>query len=115
MVSTEQKLWAHRKALDRFRAENIELYFNTIIQSLTVEENQAKTIVSKDEEDQERRLALVDRLGLKHVLNFYGVNCQGQTTITIGLGFHRPKLILADELTSNLDDENCAAVLAKRS
>ena len=33
--------------------------------------------------------------------------------MAIGLGLiHRPKLILADEPTSNLDDENCAAVIS---
>ena len=69
----------------------------------------------KGEEDQVRRLALVDRLGLKNVLNYkVGQLSQGQKQrLAIGLGLiHRPKLILADEPTSNLDDENCAAVIS---
>lgn len=108
----------NRKALDRFRAENIGVVFQHYhyIKSLTVEENlKLRQLFPKDEEDQERRLALVDRLGLKHVLNNKGGQLsQGQKQrLAIGLGLiHRPKLILADEPTSNLDDENCAAVIS---
>lgn len=108
----------NRKALDRFRAENIGVVFQHYhyIKSLTVEENlKLRQLFPKGEEDQERRLALVDRLGLKHVLNNKGGQLsQGQKQrLAIGLGLiHRPKLILADEPTSNLDDENCAAVIS---
>lgn len=108
----------NRKALDLFRGQNIGVIFQHYhyIKSLTVEENlKLRQLFPKGEEDQVRRLALVDRLGLKNVLNHkVGQLSQGQKQrLAIGLGLiHRPKLILADEPTSNLDDENCAAVIS---
>jgi len=108
----------NRKALDQFRAENIGVIFQHYhyIKSLTVEENlKLRQLFPKGDEDRERRLALIDRLGLKKVLNNKGGQLsQGQKQrLAIGLGLiHRPKLILADEPTSNLDDENCAAVIS---
>ena len=108
----------NRKALDLFRGQNIGVIFQHYhyIKSLTVEENlKLRQLFPKGEEDQVRRLALVDRLGLKNVLNYkVGQLSQGQKQrLAIGLGLiHRPKLILADEPTSNLDDENCAAVIS---
>ena len=108
----------NRKALDLFRGQNIGVIFQHYhyIKSLTVEENlKLRQLFPKGEENQVRRLALVDRLGLKNVLNHkVGQLSQGQKQrLAIGLGLiHRPKLILADEPTSNLDDENCAAVIS---
>lgn len=108
----------NRRALNRFRAENIGVIFQHYhyIKSLTVEENlKLRQLFPKGDEDQDRRLALVDRLGLKKVMNNKeGQLSQGQKQrLAIGLGLiHRPKLILADEPTSNLDDENCAAVIS---
>lgn len=107
-----------RKALDLFRGQKIGVIFQHYhyIKSLTVEENlKLRQLFPKGEEDHVRRLALVDRLGLKNVLNHkVGQLSQGQKQrLAIGLGLiHRPKLILADEPTSNLDDENCAAVIS---
>ena len=58
---------------------------------------------------------MLNRLGLTKALTKKGYQLsQGQKQrLAIALGLiHQPKLVLADEPTSNLDDQNCDAVIS---
>jgi len=107
----------NRKELDAFRGTNIGLIFQQYhyISSLTVEENLIiRQRSSHNKADKERRLGIAERLGLTDQLN-KKVNqlSQGQQQrLSIALGLiHQPKVVFADEPTSNLDDANCDQVL----
>lgn len=103
--------------LDTFRGQQIGLVFqkNHAIRSLTVLENlKARLYFSKHQihtSHIEEVLKDLDLLELKHrPINELSV---GQLQ-RLGIGMaviHNPKLILADEPTSSLDDENCSAVI----
>ncbi len=105
------------KKLDAFRGENIGLIFqNTIaISSLTVYENlQARLYFSGINEQREAIEGMLTQLDLVSVKN------QKPNTLSTGqlqrLGIalgviHKPNIILADEPTSSLDDENSELVI----
>ncbi|NKI32176.1 ABC transporter ATP-binding protein [Croceivirga thetidis] len=106
-----------RKELDRFRGSQIGLIFQQyhFVKSLNVEENlKLRQHFPKQLKDTERRRAIAQRLGLSdHLQKKVGQLSQGQQqrlAIAIGL-VHQPKVVFADEPTSNLDDKNCAQVL----
>ena len=107
-----------RRSLDRFRGQNIGLIFQQYhyVRSLTVEENlKVRQQYPKKLKDQERRHALCERLGLTSLMNKFVFDLsQGQKQrLAIALGLiHQPKVVLADEPTSNLDDINCSKVIA---
>ena len=106
-----------RKEMDSFRGKEIGLIFQQyhFIKSLNVEDNLVlRQSVLKDSVDKERRHQLAERLGLSGHLNKKVTELsQGQQQrLSIALGLiHRPKVILADEPTSNLDDMNCVKVI----
>ena len=99
------------------QSKNIGIIFQQyyFVSSLSVEDNlllrQSFPVSSIDNE---RRNKITERLGLKEHLN-KKVNAlsQGQQQrLSIALGLiNKPKLILADEPTSNLDDANCDTVI----
>ncbi|WP_343486439.1 ATP-binding cassette domain-containing protein [Allomuricauda sp. d1] len=107
----------NRKALDEFRGANIGLVFQQYhyVKSLNVEENlKLRQHFPKKLVDKERRIAIAERLGLGDHLNKKVTELsQGQQQrLSIALGLiHRPKVVFADEPTSNLDDSNCEQVL----
>lgn len=107
-----------RKALDLFRGQNIGIIFQHYhyIKSLTIEENLIlRQRLPRRLIDKERRLSMLSRLGLTKALTKKGYQLsQGQKQrLAIALGLiHQPKLVLADEPTSNLDDQNCDAVIS---
>lgn len=105
------------KKLDAFRGKHIGIIFqNTIaISSLTVFENlQARLYFSGIPNQKEAIETILNQLDLVSVKN------QKPNTLSTGqlqrLGIalgviHEPDIILADEPTSSLDDENCELVI----
>jgi len=106
-----------RTEIDTFRGEHIGLIFQQyhFVKSLNVSDNlRLRQSYPKASNDKTRRLELVERLGLTEHLNKNVTNLsQGQQQrLSIALGLiHKPKIILADEPTSNLDDKNCDKVI----
>ncbi|MDY8134868.1 ABC transporter ATP-binding protein [Aquimarina sp. 2201CG5-10] len=106
-----------RKQLDNFRGQHIGLIFQRsyFIRSLTLLENLIlREQLSKKKNDRYRREELVIQLGLSDFQNkrVYQLSEGQQQRLSIALGvIHKPKVILADEPTSNLDDANCEKVI----
>lgn len=105
------------RALDAYRGKNIGLVFqrNYTVQSLSVKENlEARLFFAKKPMDRKAIHAFLNDLGLAE-LKDRKINqlSQGQLQrLGIALSVvHRPKLILADEPSSSLDDDNCKAVI----
>ena len=107
-----------RKQLNCFRGEHIGLIFQKMyfIKSLTLLENLIlRERLSKKKSDRYRREELIMHLGLADVQNkkVYQLSEGQQQRLSIALGvIHKPKVILADEPTSNLDDINCEIVIS---
>lgn len=106
-----------RKAANQFRGEHIGIIFQQyhFIQSLNVIENlRLRQHFPKKSDDKKRRHELADRLGLSEHLdkkvNALSHGQQQRLGIALGL-IHKPKIIFADEPTSNLDDTNCTKVI----
>jgi putative ABC transport system ATP-binding protein len=106
-----------RKELDRFRGEHIGIVFQKyrFIQSLNVHQNLSlRQNYPKSDSDPDRLQALCERLGIAGVLDKKVSNLsQGQQQrLSIALGLiHKPRVVFADEPTSNLDDENSERVV----
>ncbi|MFK7747549.1 MAG: ATP-binding cassette domain-containing protein [Kordia sp.] len=103
--------------LDTFRGQNIGLVFqkNHAVQSLSVFENlQARLFFSKKTSNTTIIDALLTELGLIEYKN-RKVNALSEGQLQrLGIALsviHNPKVILADEPTSSLDDENCSIVI----
>ena len=102
--------------MDRFRGKNIGIVFQKphFINSLTVKENlQLAQYISK-KNDKNRIQSLLESLGIEDKANKKTQNLsQGERQrVSIALAIvNSPKLILADEPTSSLDDLNCDKVI----
>ena len=102
--------------MDRFRGKNIGIVFQKphFINSLTVKENlQLAQYISK-KIDKTRINSLLGSLGIEDKANKKTLNLsQGEKQrVSIALAIvNSPKLILADEPTSSLDDLNCDKVI----
>ena len=102
--------------MDRFRGKNIGIVFQKphFINSLTVKENlQLAQYISK-KIDKTRIGSLLESLGIEDKANKKTLNLsQGEKQrVAIALAIvNSPKLILADEPTSSLDDLNCDKVI----
>ena len=102
--------------MDRFRGKNIGIVFQKphFINSLTVKENlQLAQYISK-KSDKNRVQSLLESLGIEDKANKKTQNLsQGEKQrVSIALAIvNSPKLILADEPTSSLDDLNCDKVI----
>jgi len=103
--------------LDKFRGENIGFVFQKkhAISSLNVYENlQARLFFSKKSINIKEIDALLDQLELsefkKSKINKLSEGQLQRLGISLSV-IHQPKIILADEPTSSLDDENCNIVI----
>ena len=102
--------------MDQFRGKNIGIVFQKphFINSLTVKENlQLAQYISK-KSDKNRIQSLLESLGIEDKANKKTQNLsQGEKQrVSIALAIvNSPKLILADEPTSSLDDLNCDKVI----
>ncbi len=103
--------------LDKFRGQNIGLVFQKkhAIQSLSVLKNlEARLFFSKKTVPNSEIETLLQKLGLsafKHKrLNELSEGQLQRLNIAMSV-IHKPKVILADEPTSSLDDENCKIVV----
>ena len=103
--------------LDKFRGKNIGLVFQKkhAIPSLNVFENlQARLFFSKIPSDVKKIENLLEQLGLvalkKSKINELSEGQLQRLGIALAV-IHNPQVILADEPTSSLDDENCKNVI----
>lgn len=104
------------KKLDHFRGQHIGFIFQRsyFVQSLTVKDNiLLAPYLAKKGADNTRILQLAQTLGIDHLLHkLPSTLSQGeQQRVSIARAIiHHPDLVLADEPTSSLDDENTATV-----
>ncbi|MEO9482220.1 MAG: ABC transporter ATP-binding protein [Ekhidna sp.] len=103
--------------LDRFRGENIGIVFQRphLIRSLSVKENLSLSqYLGRKKTDGRRLDEVLSRLGIKELANrkIHQIS-QGQAQrVSIARAvINSPKLLLADEPTASLDDENCKKVI----
>lgn len=105
------------KALDKFRGQNIGMVFQNhhALNTLTVKENlEARLFLSKQSIDLNRIDSLLTELEIKDLEHKKTKELSVGQLQRLGIALavvHKPKLILADEPTSSLDDETCAIVL----
>lgn len=103
--------------LDQFRGQNIGLVFQKkhAVQSLTVYDNlKARLYFAKKKIDEKRITTLLSQLDLMSQKNKKIHQLSEGQLQRLGIAMavvHQPKLILADEPTSSLDDENCKIVI----
>ncbi len=103
--------------LDTFRGQNIGLVFqkNHAIRSLSVIENlQARLFFAKKDMNDAAIDQLLEELGLLEYKNSKIKQLSEGQLQRLGIALsvvHNPKVILADEPTSSLDDENCKIVI----
>lgn len=103
---------------DLFRAENIGYVFQTfnLVQSLTAFENMllAMSFASKVEQPKARAKELLEQVGLSKKAHVkpreLSVGEQQRVAIARAIA-NEPRIILADEPTANLDEQNANAVL----
>jgi putative ABC transport system ATP-binding protein len=108
---------ASERELVRLRRAEIGIVFQSfhLVPHLRVEENVALPLALAGRRDKERVARLLDRVGLGHRRSHYPSELSGgeqQRTAIARALVHRPKLLLADEPTGNLDSKNGAEVLA---
>lgn len=105
------------KALDQFRGRNIGIVFQRphLIKSLSISENLViAQSFAKLPTDLKRVNEVLDALGIAHKKNAYPDQLsQGQLQrVSIARAvINKPALLIADEPTSSLDDNNAAVVL----
>lgn len=105
------------KALDQFRGRNIGIVFQRphLIKSLSISENLViAQSFAKLPTDLKRVNEVLDALGITHKKNAYPDQLsQGQLQrVSIARAvINKPALLIADEPTSSLDDNNAAVVL----
>ena len=104
-------------ARDRVRAENLGYVFQTfnLLQGFTALENTALGMMFGRGADYARARELLERVGLKERVNYrprqLSVGQQQRVAVARALA-NRPKLVLADEPTGNLDQRNAREAIA---
>ena len=107
---------ASEEALVGLRRHCIGLVFQAfhLVPHLTVEENVALPLALDGRRDDARVGSLVERVGLAHRRLHYPSELSGgeqQRTALARALVHRPRIVVADEPTGNLDSHTGAAVL----
>lgn len=106
----------NESARDRLRASDIGYVFQSfnLLQGLNCFENVMMAMAFADNSDESRAKELLDRVGLSHRLNHYpsqlSIGQQQRVALARALA-NRPKLVLADEPTGNLDPANAQIAL----
>ncbi len=101
---------------DRVRAECLGYVFQTfnLLQGLTALENVLLPMMLRGDGDRARAAALLDRVGMKDRLAYrprqLSVGQQQRVAVARALA-NRPKLVLADEPTGNLDEQHAGEAL----
>lgn len=105
------------RELDHFRGKYIGLVFQRphFIQSLTLKENMLLIQhLAGMKQNEEKIITLLERLDLLHKIDEkpqkLSIGQQQRANIAMAL-LNQTKLLLADEPTSSLDDENCDVVI----
>lgn len=106
-----------QRKLDMFRGQHIGMVFqnNYAVQSLTVFDNlKARLFFSKKEINISKIDEILQQLNIENCkhkkVNELSVGQLQRLGIALAV-IHQPNVILADEPTSSLDDENCKAVI----
>jgi len=104
-------------ARDRLRAESIGYIFQTfnLLQGYTCLENVVLGMSFGPGADRARATSILERVGLAHRLRHYPrqLSTGQQQRVAIARAMaNRPKLVLADEPTGNLDRQNAREALA---
>jgi putative ABC transport system ATP-binding protein len=108
---------ASEDQLVRLRRRFIGMVFQAfhLVPHLTVEENVALPLALDRRRDRERVRDLLDRVGLGHRRRHYPSELSGgeqQRTAVARALVHRPRVLVADEPTGNLDSRTGAEVVA---
>ncbi|PWJ40908.1 ABC transporter ATP-binding protein [Sediminitomix flava] len=103
--------------MDTFRAQHIGIVFQKphFLKSLTIKENlETAQFLAKQPTDKARIDALLEKLGISHRKNAkvseLSEGEKQRASIALAL-INKPSLILADEPTASLDDENTQEVI----
>lgn len=117
LISKENLSQKSNTELDRFRGQNIGLIFQKphLVAALSVKENlKLSQYLGKKKIDENRIDEVLDHLGILSLAKrkIHQIS-QGQAQrVSIGRAvLNSPKILLADEPTASLDDENCGKVI----
>ncbi|MCU0303421.1 MAG: ABC transporter ATP-binding protein [Thermoanaerobaculales bacterium] len=107
---------ASENELVALRRRSIGMVFQAfhLVPHLTVEENVSLPLALDGRRDPDRVLDLIDRVGLGHRARHYPSELSGgeqQRTAVARALVHRPRVVVADEPTGNLDSRTGAAVI----
>jgi len=107
---------APESRLETLRRRSIGMVFQAfhLVPHLTVEENVALPLALDRRRDSARVRELLCRVGLEHRRSHYPSELSGgeqQRTAVARALVHRPKVVVADEPTGNLDSKTGAAVI----
>lgn len=108
---------ASEEELVGLRRRRIGMVFQAfhLVPHLTVEENVALPLALDHRRDRDRVRDLIDRVGLDHRRRHYPSELSGgeqQRTAVARALVHRPRVLVADEPTGNLDSRTGAGVVA---
>lgn len=101
------------REMDQFRGENIGIVYQQFyfIESLSIRDN---LLISPFKENNSKARKIIERLNLEDIISKYPHQIssgQKQRACIARAVMSSPKVILADEPTSNLDNKNCSYVI----